>query len=482
MATAQDIKIRITAEDRATATLKKTSDEIAKVGRAATGVAAPTKAMNDNLGMVGRRAGMAGIQVQQLVGQITAGTNPMQALSMQAADLGFVLGAPLIGAVAGIAAAIAGSLIPQLFEASKTTSEWVDELEKLIEKQGEVTEAQRKFIGLKYEEKIKEQRSALSDATAAVSANKSQLNALYLTLSFAQEGTERYNETLAKINAKEKERTKLLSDVDTAQLALNTTIEKANEIGRKTISAEYLESLKQQSDLLGKNTLETIMYTANLKKLNAEEKQLAFSYAMKIQSYEDQQKALKENRSELDSFIESIELSQKAAENYAAKGLKGMEDGMIALISGTKDVSAAFKDMARNVVNELLRMQIRRTITGPLARGLDAAIDGWFNPQASVDVGTPTPKAVGGPIQAGKPYMVGERGPELIIPSQNGQVIPNSQLGGNPVNVTLNISTGVSQTVRAEIANLMPQITSATKAAVADARMRGGSYSAAMGA
>ena len=36
--------------------------------------------------------------------------------------------------------------------------------------------------------------------------------------------------------------------------------------------------------------------------------------------------------------------------------------------------------------------------------------------------------AEGGPIQAGKPYMVGERGPELVIPTQSGTVIPNDQL------------------------------------------------------
>ena len=34
----------------------------------------------------------------------------------------------------------------------------------------------------------------------------------------------------------------------------------------------------------------------------------------------------------------------------------------------------------------------------------------------------------GGPIEAGKPYLVGEAGPEIIIPEQSGTVIPNNQL------------------------------------------------------
>lgn len=37
-------------------------------------------------------------------------------------------------------------------------------------------------------------------------------------------------------------------------------------------------------------------------------------------------------------------------------------------------------------------------------------------------------RADGGPVQGGKPYLVGERGPELIVPQQAGTVIPNHQL------------------------------------------------------
>jgi hypothetical protein len=52
--------------------------------------------------------------------------------------------------------------------------------------------------------------------------------------------------------------------------------------------------------------------------------------------------------------------------------------------------------------------------------------------------------------------------------------------GGVTVNQNINISTGVAQTVRAEVLNLMPQIAESAKAAVADSRMRGGGYSKAL--
>lgn len=38
-------------------------------------------------------------------------------------------------------------------------------------------------------------------------------------------------------------------------------------------------------------------------------------------------------------------------------------------------------------------------------------------------------RAVGGPVQAGSPYIVGERGPEMFVPGTSGNIIPNSAIG-----------------------------------------------------
>jgi len=50
------------------------------------------------------------------------------------------------------------------------------------------------------------------------------------------------------------------------------------------------------------------------------------------------------------------------------------------------------------------------------------------------------------------------------------------QSGGVTVVQNINVSTGVQQTVRTEIKSLMPQIANSAKAAVLDAKRRGGSY------
>ena len=124
--------------------------------------------------------------------------------------------------------------------------------------------------------------------------------------------------------------------------------------------------------------------------------------------------------------------------------------------------------MAKSIINDLARIAIQQMFTIPLAQSMG------FN------VGT---RARGGPVTAGRPYLVGERGPELMVPGRNGTIVPNGAMGGGGVTINqpINLTTGVQQTVRAEVLNMLPQISEAAKGAVLDARRRGGSFAATMG-
>jgi uncharacterized phage protein gp47/JayE len=71
----------------------------------------------------------------------------------------------------------------------------------------------------------------------------------------------------------------------------------------------------------------------------------------------------------------------------------------------------------------------------------------------------------------------------MFIPNSSGAIVPNDKLqqgqGAPTIVQNINISTGVSQTVRTEIMSMLPRITEATKAAVADSRRRGGTFAKA---
>jgi hypothetical protein len=93
-------------------------------------------------------------------------------------------------------------------------------------------------------------------------------------------------------------------------------------------------------------------------------------------------------------------------------------------------------------------------------------------------------RASGGTVAPNRAVMVGERGPEIFVPNSGGKIVPNHNmkaLGGQEtvINQNINITTGVSQTVRAEVLNMLPAIKQETLQAVADSRLRGGTFGAA---
>jgi hypothetical protein len=73
-----------------------------------------------------------------------------------------------------------------------------------------------------------------------------------------------------------------------------------------------------------------------------------------------------------------------------------------------------------------------------------------------------------------------------VIPRHSGTVVNANQTanaaggsGGFTQNLTISVSGSDASMVRAEVAKMIPQITNATKAAVIDARLRGGQMKSA---
>ena len=58
-------------------------------------------------------------------------------------------------------------------------------------------------------------------------------------------------------------------------------------------------------------------------------------------------------------------------------------------------------------------------------------------------------RAMGGPVNAGTSYVVGERGPELFVPNTSGTIVPNGGGGrGNTINLTVNGAIDAEGTAR----------------------------------
>lgn len=190
-----------------------------------------------------------------------------------------------------------------------------------------------------------------------------------------------------------------------------------------------------------------------------------------------------------ESFLANLEQARTQGEDLqtglvklASQGIDGLGKAFTNAITGAQKFSDAIKSMAKSVIDSLIQMLIQKYIVDAAFGFISKSISNFKADQDFLSIEQPDFRARGGPVTGGRPYIVGERGPELMVPAGNGTVVPNNALGGGGVTVVqnINVTTGVQQTVRAEIANLLPQISNAAKAAVADARMRGGGFSKAM--
>ena len=112
---------------------------------------------------------------------------------------------------------------------------------------------------------------------------------------------------------------------------------------------------------------------------------------------------------------------------------------MAALLEGIKAGAQAVLDYVSSMGS-----RIKGSITG-------AASGAWSSIKSYAGFGDESPviagaRAAGGPVRAGLPYLVGERGPELFTPNLSGRITPNNALGRGgasrqpgTINLTLNL-------------------------------------------
>ena len=141
--------------------------------------------------------------------------------------------------------------------------------------------------------------------------------------------------------------------------------------------------------------------------------------------------------------FEQQRMSSRRLENFRRKDADDLkEESRGALASLSSHYKAAFainkafavKDALVNTYNG-----VAKAMNNPFPLNLGFAAVALANGMAQVAAIKSTQfRANGGPMSAGSPYIVGERGPELIVPNQAANVVPNDQLGGG--NFTINIS------------------------------------------
>ncbi len=151
------------------------------------------------------------------------------------------------------------------------------------------------------------------------------------------------------------------------------------------------------------------------------------------------------NAGPIQQYIRSLSDLDTAFQDVASHGLQTLTDGIVDAITHAKTLGQAFHDVAGQIIADLIRIEVERNITLPLANALDGLFTGG-NPLSGALSFLPTGggsqlsysrpgRAAGGPVAGGQAYMVGEMGPEMFVPKTPGTIVPNHSLGaaGGPV-------------------------------------------------
>ncbi len=132
------------------------------------------------------------------------------------------------------------------------------------------------------------------------------------------------------------------------------------------------------------------------------------------------------------------DLSKSQTNEFAVRAAHNIQDITASLIKGEQTGRSFFQTMLtglRDIAAELAAQQLLRALfsgfqgTGGL---LGVFADAVLKPRAS-----------GGPVEAGKPYLVGDRVdrmPEVFVPATSGAVVPLPGGGGSTFNISIDAS------------------------------------------
>lgn len=236
-----------------------------------------------------------------------------------------------------------------------------------------------------------------------------------------------------------------------------------------------IQQMERQISLIGRTAGEVAALTAKWTLLDEAKRRNLDLDAVQKDTGETLIQQIERQSQALGRLTESYEAAREEAQFYDSQQ-QAVRDGMLdAILEGESLVGTL-----ANVAKAFARASLEAYLFGSGPFGASGGA-GLLTPIVNAVIGK---RALGGPGRAGQPYIINENTPrsEVFVPSMSGGVLNQSQAksalrdasgGGTTVlEQHLHFSLGVTQTVRAEVMNLLPSITRASQAGVEDAQRR----------
>jgi hypothetical protein len=248
------------------------------------------------------------------------------------------------------------------------------------------------------------------------------------------------SETLAGLNA--------LSNREQSQIRINALLKDADKIQQALANTEARLHLENDIGLRGE--IQTLAELGTARAASAEKLQEIARRYMEIARLSGDRTLIQQAeafRIKIDELAASADVLAEKFRGTFADSFASAFDGFV---QGTLTARQAVNAFVTDVLSQINRMLANEAamaifgkggIAGGLATGLASIFGGGF--------------ADGGSPPVGKISVVGERGPELFVPSTSGRIIPNHSLGGSTVeqNITFVLPSQVTKSTQNQIAS-----------------------------
>lgn len=126
-----------------------------------------------------------------------------------------------------------------------------------------------------------------------------------------------------------------------------------------------------------------------------------------------------------DAVQEPLAKIDEFTRQSAANIQDALGDSLLATFEGnTGSIEEIWKNMLRRLVAQAAAAQIGKALLGD-SYGSTGQVGGGIGALFDLFKGFGGARANGGPVMAGRPYLVGEMGPEIVVPRTAGTVLPN---------------------------------------------------------
>lgn len=430
-----------------------------------------------------------GMQINDFATSVSTGASPLQAFNQQIGQVGYAMSqmggklgmvggflAGPWGAAVVIATMVLAPFIEKMFGASEAAKELQESEIKVRDSSIAVMFAKAeldKALGRNTDEYKKASAAALQAGLDDLKSAKD-----FLTASMARLSTAKKESQLMK-------QFRAIGGVGGGFLAgvadlmgygdvKKATVETNKAVDALNIETEsVLKALAAREKLLKPSPAATprsgsraaaSIKTPKMDKVKPEFSMLGFYEEFFAKEFEENDRSLaKAAEEQIKSLVDSIpDLAKVSAEmqnildrneevnqSFEAIGLS-VSDAFKGMLTGAMSWKDGMRSIISSVIDQLWKLYVVQQIVGLItgAFGGAKAAPGAASATGNIGMSSPgnfrplTLRAFGGSVDGNKPYMVGERGPELFVPGGNGTIIPNGNMrggggGGSPISISV---------------------------------------------